>query len=102
MCPVLKDFTNNLKKKNQIHLLTGVCVCVCMSVCMCVYMCDMAHMWRSENNLMESAISFLLYVGIELRVQACVASAFLDHLTSSLAAFDSILRMEDIFAPWRT
>lgn len=101
MYPVLKDFTNNLEEK-QIRLLKGVCVCVCVSVCMCVYMCDMAYMWRSENNLMESDISFLLYVGIELRGQACAASTFLDHLTSSLVAFDSILRMEDIFAPWKT
>jgi hypothetical protein len=55
------------------------CVCVCVRVCVCVnmHMHSMAHMWRSEDQLQESALSLILTVPvIKLRSLGWVANTF--------------------------
>jgi hypothetical protein len=41
----------------------GVCVCVCVCVCVrvCVHVCAIACIWRSEDNFVDSVLSFHLF-----------------------------------------
>ena len=59
-----------LKFPNYICVCVCVCVCVCLCVsvcvsvcvCLCVYMRMAVYVWKSEDNLKKSILSFDLWV----------------------------------------
>ena len=71
----MTDFTTHTLKP-WFYIIIIIIIIIIITIIISVCVCSIEFVWRSEDNFLESALSYFMRSGIKFRLSGSLASAF--------------------------